>query len=388
MSTFDAIVVGLGAMGSATAYQLAKRGARVLGIDQFSPPHDMGSSHGDTRITRLGVGEGLHYTPLVMRSHEIWRALEAQTGETLLTANGGLIISSRGHVAFTHVADFFDNTLSAAKKFGIAHEILNAGEIRKRFPLFKVRDSEIGYYEPGAGFLRPEKCIRVQLDLARKLGADIRTNERLISFEASRDSVQVTTDRGAYDSAKLVLAVGPWLSEVLGERFARHFKIYRQTLFWFETRDSIAPFLPERFPVFIWALPENAKGIYGFPAIDGPRGGVKIASEQYEATATPQSSERSVSSRESEEMYVNLVAPHIESIGNKCLKAASCLYTVTADAGFVIDRHPDHESVLIASPCSGHGFKHSAAIGEALTQWALDGKTDFDLSAFGLARFT
>jgi sarcosine oxidase len=388
MSTFDAIVVGLGAMGSAATHQLARRGARVLALDRFSPPHTLGSSHGDTRITRLGVGEGAHYTPLVMRSHEIWRAIEDETGEMLLTTNGGLVISNRSQAALTHVADFFDNTVTAAKTFGIAYELLDAAEIRKRFPPFLVRDHEIGYYEPSAGFLRPEKCIAAQLRLAARHGADIHLQERLVRFDASSNGVRVVTDRGSYDAAKLILTVGPWLAEILGEYFARLFKVYRQVLLWFDVKDSVVPFLPERFPVFIWALPENAKGIYGFPAVDGPSGGVKIASEQYEETIAPDACEREVTVQEISETYENLVAPHISGVAARCLKSATCLYTVTPDAGFVIDRHPDHDNVFLVSPCSGHGFKHSAAIGEALAQWTLDGKTAFDLSAFSFARFS
>lgn len=386
MKTFDAIVVGLGAMGSATVYQLASRGAQVLGLEQFSSPHDQGSSHGDTRITRLGVGEGAHYSPLVMRSHELWRQMEAETGARLLTTNGGLIISSRGHTSFTHVADFFDNTLAAARQFRIAHELLDAAEIRRRFPPFAVRDHEIGYYEPSAGYLRPEECVRAQLTLAARHGAQIHAGERMVKFEATPQGVRVTTDKAHYDAARLVLAVGPWLAGVLGDRYARMFQVYRQVLFWFAAKETIAPFLPDRFPVFIWALPENAKGIYGFPAIDGPDGGIKIASEQYDVPTTPQGVDRNVSPHESTEMFANYVAPHVAGVSGKCLKAVSCLYTVTRDAGFVIDRHPDFENVLMASPCSGHGFKHSAAIGEALSELVLDGKTHFDLSPFGLAR--
>src|SRR5580692_10504360 len=163
MKRYQAIVIGLGAMGSAALYQLAKRGASVLGIDRYAPPHVHGSSHGDTRITRLAIGEGEHYTPLARRSHEIWREIEKETGADLLTVTGGLILSSPTKTAFTHVEDFFENTLAAARKHGIAHELLDAGEIRKRFPQFAVRNDEVGYFEKEAGFLRPEECVRSQL---------------------------------------------------------------------------------------------------------------------------------------------------------------------------------------------------------------------------------
>src|ERR1041384_1772119 len=158
-------------MGSAAVYHLAQQGARVLGLDRFSPPHALGSTHGDTRVTRLAIGEGEHYTPLVQRSHELWRALEDETGESLLTTNGGLIISGRRATSHTHVEHFFDNTLSAARKFEIPHELLDASEIRRRFPRFKIADDENGYFEPGAGFVRPERCVGAHLACAERRGA-------------------------------------------------------------------------------------------------------------------------------------------------------------------------------------------------------------------------
>jgi sarcosine oxidase len=177
MKRFHTVVLGLGAMGSAAVCQLAKRGHRVLGIDRFEPPHAYGSSHGDTRITRLAIGEGEHYTPLALRSHELWRELERETGESLLINCGELIISSAAKTSISHGERFFANTLAAARKHGIAHEILDAAAIRRRFPDFNVRDDEVGYFEREAGFLRPEACVHAQLALARQHGAKIRTGD-------------------------------------------------------------------------------------------------------------------------------------------------------------------------------------------------------------------
>src|SRR6266566_9974628 len=175
MDKYDVAVLGLGAMGSAAAFQLAKRGRKVLGIDQFTPPHRFGSSYGETRITRLAIGEGEHYTPLVMRSHELWREIEKETGADLLTITGGLVISSIARTGMLHVDQFFSNTVAAAEKYRIPHQILSAADIRTRFPQFHIRDDELGYYEPSAGFLRPEACITAQLQLAGKFGAAIHT---------------------------------------------------------------------------------------------------------------------------------------------------------------------------------------------------------------------
>ena len=156
MKHFDAIVLGLGAMGSSAVYQLAKRGSRVLGLDQYSPPHDRGSSHGETRITRLAIGEGAHYSPLALRSHEVWREIERKTGASLLTQIGCLVISSPAKTSFTHVEGFFQNTVAAAREHGIVHELLDAKEIRRRYPAFRIGNDELGYFEKDAGFLRPE----------------------------------------------------------------------------------------------------------------------------------------------------------------------------------------------------------------------------------------
>lgn len=386
MTKYDAIVLGLGAAGSATLYQLARRGARVLGLDRHAPPHAYGSTHGDTRITRLAIGEGAHYTPLALRSHEIWRMLERETGETLLTTNGGLIISSPNKRGFTHVDEFFANTVAAAEQFKIPHERLDATQIRARYPEFAVGDDEYGYLERDAGYLRPEACVRAQLGLARERGADIRVDERALSFEPCARGVSVATDKGRYEAEWLIVAAGPWLPALLGKDLARLFKVYRQVLYWFEIDGPVEPFLAERFPVFIWELRKTRQGVYGFPAIDGPRGGLKIATEQYRATTAPDGVSREVGAEEIADMHAQYVAPYFPRLSSRCVKAVTCLYTVTQDFAFVVDRHPESERVIVASPCSGHGFKHSAALGEALAGLALDGKSVFDLAPFAFSR--
>ena len=386
MERYDTIVLGLGAMGSAAAYQLSLRGNKVVGIDQFAPPHAFGSSHGDTRITRLAIGEGVHYTPLVMRSHELWREIERQSGAELLASVGGLIISSPSKTSMLHVADFFDNTVTAAKRYGIAHELLDAREIRKRFPQFRVADDEIGYYEPEAGYLRPEECIRAQQKLAAAHGATLRLDEKVLAFEPFNKDVMVVTEKSRYTADKLVLAAGPWLPKLLGSEYARHFKIFRQLLFWFDVNGPIEPFLPGKCPIFIWELQGTRQAIYGFPAVDGAKGGVKVATQQYESETTPETLKRQVAPEEAAAMHRSYVAPYLPRLSERCVKAVACLYTVTRDAGFVIDVHPESDRIIVASPCSGHGFKHSAAIGEALAELVTTGASRFDFSEFKLAR--
>ena len=385
MKRYDVIVLGLGAAGSATLYQLAKRGARVLGIDQFSPPHKFGSTHGDTRVTRLAIGEGAHYTPLAVRSHQIWRELETATGATLLTENGGLILSSVRDERQFHGAAFFSTTVEAARRHGIAHELLDAAEIRRRFPQFEIDDHTRGYFEPSAGFVRPEECIRVQLAQANRHGAELRLNEPVQAIEQSGDVVQVTTGSQRYVADRLVIAAGPWLPQLLPGLAAR-FKVYRQVLYWFDVEAQHEAFAPDKFPIFIWELPGKAGGVYGFPAIDGPKGGFKVSTEQYVRTTTPQTVSREVTEAEIETMRRDLVEPYIKGVGATCVKAVTCLYTVTKDFGFVIDRHPKHDRIIIASPCSGHGFKHSAALGEAISDLAVGAPSRFDLRPFAVAR--
>jgi len=387
MAAYDVIVIGLGATGSAAAYQLARRGRRVLGLDRHAPPHAFGSSHGDTRITRCAIGEGAHYSPLAMRSHEIWRALERETGATLFDACGLLVLSGGGATAFTHVPGFFANTVAAASRFGIAHELLDAAAIRARFPAFNVRDDEHAYFEPGAGFLRPEACVRAHLQMAQRHGATLCLNEAARSFRASGSGVSVTTERTTYQAGTAVVAAGPWLPELVDASVARHFSVYRQALVWFDVDGPIAPFMRGRFPAFIWELTGRPQSIYGFPAIDGPRGGVKIATESYAATTTPDTVERAVSPEEIAAMHTGYVAPYFPAVSARCVRATTCMYTVTRDFGFVVDRHPDLRNVIVASPCSGHGFKHSAALGEALADLADDRTGPLDLRAFSLARF-
>lgn len=383
---YDVIVLGLGAMGSAASYQLAKSGAKVLGLDQFAPPHTQGSTHGDSRITRQAIGEGDHYTPIVLRAYDIWREIEAETGKNLLEVTGGLIISGGKDRGTNHMEDFFETTLAAAKRYNVEHEILDATAMRRRFPQFNVRDEERGYFEKNAGFLRPEACIEAQLQLAEKYGATLYKNEKVESFEDTTEGVIVHTSQGKYRAKKLVITAGPWFP-VLFPEYAEYFSVRRQIMFWFAPQKSIEPFLPENCPIYIWELPGRETGIYGFPAIDGSHGGVKVATEQYLETSDPDHVSRIVTDADVEDMYKNCVAPFLPGLSQECVKTVTCLYTVTPDFEFVIDFHPEHQNIILASPCSGHGFKHSAAIGEILSDLARTGKSKTDISQFSIRRF-
>ena len=382
----DVIVVGLGAMGSASLYQLARRGARVIGIDRFRPPHDQGSSHGESRITRQAIGEGEEYVLFVLRSHEIWRSLEAETGEALLFQVGGLFMTRESGSARHHgQADFVGQTITAAQRFAIPHEVVRAREIQQRFPQFRLVGDEIGYYEPGAGYLRPERCVAVQLDRARAHGAVARVGETVLRIVPRAAEVDVVTDTDTYTAARVIVTAGPWAPALLGGPFAKLFGVYRQVLHWFAC-DEPAAYAPGRFPIFIWihgAAPTDH--FYGFPLVSE---GVKLAREQFAETTDPDKVTRDVSPAEVADMYATHVRGRLAGISDRCLRAETCLYTATPDSRFVIDRHPDSDRIIVASPCSGHGFKHSAALGESLAELALTDQSRLDVSPFALARFT
>jgi len=384
--TYDTIIIGLGAMGSAALYQLAKAGQRVLGIDRFAPPHRMGSSHGETRITRLACGEGPEYTPFARRSHQIWRELEAKTGKSLLVQNGFLAISGEGPRAANHEnPDFLATTIEAADRAGIAHEMLTDSGIRKRYPAFNVIDGDRAYFEPEAGYVRPEQCVAAQLEEARRLGATIHTDESVKRFDTSRDAAEVVTSRATHAADKIIISAGPWLPTLLPEH-AGKFTVRRQVLYWFRLKPDVPveDYRPENFPVYIWQLPAR-QAIYGFPWTGEGEPTIKIATEQYDTSTSPQAIDRTVTGSETRAMYDEYVAPYFPGAAPDCDRSAVCMYTCVDKARFIIDELPGNPRVIVASPCSGHGFKHSAAIGEALADVAMNGKRNankFDLSNF------
>lgn len=385
MNSSDVIVIGLGAMGSASLYQLARRGARVMGLDRFSPPHSYGSSHGETRITRQAIGEGEAYVPFVLRSHQIWRELEAASGQDLLLECGGLILSAEvGQARHHSKPEFLRQTIRAAERYGIEHEVLRAEQIAERFPQIGLKGDETAYYEPGAGLVYPERCVSVQLEQAQRLGAEVRTGEKVLGLEATLEGVRVVTDHASYQAAQVIVSAGSWAAELLGQPFGQVLKVYRQVLFWFEPEEP-EWYRPGRFPIFIWMFGRGeGDHFYGFPQVSQ---GVKVATEQARITTDPDPVDREVAPAEVQQMFERYVQGRLKGLSPRCLKAATCLYTSTPDSDFILARHPEHPNIIVASPCSGHGFKHSAAIGEALAELALEGQSHFDLAPFALERF-
>jgi sarcosine oxidase len=382
MLSADVIVVGLGAMGSAACRQLAARGVSVVGIDRYAPPHPWGSTHGDTRITRLAIGEGREYVPLARRSHELWREIEADSGEQLLTETGIVVMGHRSSA-------FLAETRAAALQYGIEHRDLTNDEVRSAYPMFAVGEQTVGYYEPAAGYVRPERAVAAQLTLARRDGVRLHLDERVERWTAGRDGVTLVTDRETYTAGQVLLCAGPWIGELVPQ--ARELvAVYRQLLYWFPIRRHYAAL--RDMPAFVWDVGGQQEGFvhldgfYGFPAIDGPDGGVKVATETYERTTTPDGRQHPAVPPETERMYRGCIAPYLPWLGDDPLRTVSCLYTCTRGSRFIIDRHPEHAAVLVVSACSGHGFKHSPAIGEAVAQWLTGQAPDIDLSPFTFER--
>lgn len=348
--------------------------------------HETGSSHGDSRIYRQATGEGSFYTPLAIRSLEIIKKLEHRTNFNLFTRTGVIILAdSSGNVSLHGNKDFIGETIRSAQTYGIYHEILDSKGVGNISPHFNISDDGVGYYERGAGFLRPDNCIKAQLSQALLNGAQIHSKEKVISIESLKTGhIIIKTEDRDYNTKKVIVCAGPWIGKILGRKYENLFQVHRQVLYWFGIEDYFLDFTFVRFPVFIWL--RGCQFLYGFPAINGRHGGMKISSE-VDDLVDIDTIDRNVSERETKEMLekVKQFFPALKS--SSCLKSQSCLYTETSDRHFIIDHHPEMPNVIIASPCSGYGFKHSTAIGEILSQIVLDGKSQLDISHFSLKRF-
>jgi sarcosine oxidase len=372
-SPYDVIIVGLGAMGSAAAYHLARRGQRVLGLDRFSPPHSMGSSHGQTRIIREAYFEHPCYVPIIQRAYVLWDELSRAANTPLFVQTGGLMIGGPDSVVFT-------GAKRSADAHRLPYEILSAGAVRQRFPALRPDDEMMAVLEPRAGVLFPERCIAAHLALAARHGASLRTEEPVVRWSATVDGVEVATTRDAYRGRQMILSAGGWVRELL-PNLNPPLTIERQVLFWLEAEAAPKLFYPDRCPIHLWQIGggEGRKFFYGFPDLGE---GVKVAGHHNGIAVSPNSVSREVVPAEVDAMR-GFVRRYLPKADGALRSATVCLYTNTPDEHFWIDRHPAHPPVLIASPCSGHGFKFSSAIGEILSELVTTGKSQFDLSLFG-----
>ncbi len=387
--TCDVAVVGLGAFGAATLDQLAKRGARVIGLDRLAPPHDLGSTHGETRVTRQAAGEGDAYVPLVLRSHDIWRELERETGQPILVANGLLLLRNEGQARVHGLADFLGATAALAERHNIAHELLDASALARRFPHLTGLENAKGYFEPGGGYVIPEAAVTAQLERAARHGAAIKINTEVMRVADAGDHVTIATRSETIRAGHVVVAAGGWTGRLLGSPYDRLLTLQRQVFHWYAVgADYGNPAqAPDRFPTFIWLHgAEDTGHFYGFAPLPGTRE-IKVATEYEEVSPSVEAINRTVSPEEGAAFFRNHVAPRIRGVAPEPLRSKTCFYTVTPDHGFIIDRHPSNRRMTVISACSGHGFKHSAAVGEAIAETVLNGKSRLSLAAFALSRF-
>lgn len=364
MSPFDVIVVGLGGMGSAAAAHAASRGKRVLGLEQFQAGHDQGSSHGKSRVIRLAYFEDPAYVPLLRRAYELWRSLERQTGRRLLQITGGLMIGRPD-------SDVVAGSLRSAREHRLDHELLDAAAIRARFPALTPGPEVVALFEHEAGVIFPEEAIRAHLDIAVDNGARAHFRERVERWEVlPSGAIEVRTARARYETERLILAPGAWASELF-KIDSLPLEVEPQQLHWFTPAGGAAPFAADRLPIYIWDLGSGIQ-FYGFPADDDDR--VKVAFFR--------------SKVKSEAAMREALQPCIPALAEGTLvETVHCRYTLTPDQHFVIGHHPHHSEVVIASPCSGHGYKFASVIGEILADLAIDGRTRHPIGLFEPARF-
>jgi sarcosine oxidase len=367
----DVIVAGLGAHGSATAYALASRGASVLGFDRFARGHTLGSSGGLSRIIRLSYYEHADYVPLLRRAWDLWRDLERASGETLLTQTGGLYAGDPD-------GELVSGARTSARAHGLAHSLLDTPALRSRYPLFEWLDGWVGLFEEQAGWLAPERCIEAHLGLAERAGATLRFEEPVERLESTFNGVRVTTPTGSVEAPQLVLAVGAWLPKLV-PFLAAELSVERNVLFWFEPRAEREAFA--RLPVYI--VEDTDRLYYGFPYVEGQ--GLKVAGLHFGDPADPDTIDRTASAADEERVRAWL-RRRVPLANGERRDAKVCMYTNTPDSHFVIDRLLEDSNVIVASVCSGHGFKFASVIGEILADLVLEGETRHEIGFLSAER--
>lgn len=369
-TAYDVIVLGLGGMGSAAAYHLAARGQRVLGLERFTPAHDHGSSHGGSRIIRQSYFEDPAYVPLLLRSYELWEKLKRDSGIDVYSVTGGLFMGPEDSTTFS-------GSLRASEQWDLDHDVLTATEVHRRFPAFDPPSGQMALYESMAGFARPEATVQAHIDLALKSGAELHFGEPVTSWSDGGDGVIVTTEAGTYRAGQLVVCPGAWAPKILSD-IGIAIRIERQVMYWIDPVAGSASM--EDGPIYIHET-DQVEQIYGFPPIDGPGGGAKVAFFRKGEDCTPETIDRTVHSHEKEAM-LERVGRLLPGLTGSILDTATCMYSTTPDENFVIARHPGHRNVTVACGFSGHGFKFVPVVGEILADLAIDGVTAHPIALF------
>jgi sarcosine oxidase len=370
----DVVVVGLGAMGSATLYELSRRGVRALGIDQYAPPHTQGSTHGRTRIIREAYFEHPLYVPLVRRAYELWAELEGEAERPLFHRTGGLMIGPEDGALVS-------GARRSAIEHNVSHEMLAADEVRRRWPVYDPPDDHRALFELRAGLLLPEACIEAYLELARRKDATTHTRERVQRWRRDGDGVRITTDRATYRAARVVLTAGPWLRELVPD-VSLPLTVERQMFHWFEPMAQRDRYHGERCPLALWEF-ERDRMVATFPDLGD---GVKVGVHHEGETTDPATVRRSTTPEEDAAVR-EILSRLMPGAAGRQVEARVCLYTNTPDHDFLVDAHPAHPNVVLVSPCSGHGFKFASAIGEIAADLVTRGESSFDLTPFRLDRF-
>lgn len=370
---YDVIVAGLGAMGSATAAYLSLRGKRVAGFDTWSPGHQFGSSHGDSRIIREMYFEHPMYVPLLQRAYDLWAVLGERVDAQLLHITGGLMIGPPGGALVT-------GTLRSAREHDLRHELLSPAEVARRYPAFSLREDLVAVRDPRAGWLDPEACNAAHLQVAAENGAQLRFDESVESWEADDAGVEVTTRHGTFSSDYLVLAGGAYMNRLLRD-LELPLEIERQAVFWFSAGGR--HFDQTAFPIYAYEYAER-EICYGFPRL--PRGVKASIMHSGEILDDAASANRSVADEEVEPLRSALEPVLPELAAASVCERSVCLFTNTPDRDFVIDFHPRHRNVIVSSACSGHGFKFASVIGEIQADLVTEGHSRFDLEPFRISR--
>ena len=368
---FDAIVVGVGGLGSAALFHLARRGLRVLGIDRFGVPNEQGSSHGVTRIIRLAYYEDPSYVPLLRRAYELWRELETTAGEQLLHITGSLDAGPADSFVF-------EGSLRSCLEHGLVHEVLDGAELNRRYPGYRLPAESMAVFQPDGGFLLPERCIVAHVDAARALRAEVRTNERVLEWEATAGGVRVTTEHGTYEADRLVVAAGAWEEQLTGLPVVAE----RQVLAWLE---PLKPelFEPARFPVFNLIVEEGR--YYGFPVFGIP--GFKFGRYHHlEEEGDPDALDPEPNERD-EQILRALAERYFPDGAGPTSLLKTCLFENTPDEHFLLGHHPEHDNVVVAGGGSGHGFKFASVIGEVVAQLVNGEQPPLDISLLSPRRF-
>jgi len=376
-TTYDVAVIGLGGMGSAAAWHLARRGQRVVGFEQFDPVHDRGSSHGSTRLVRQAYYEDPRYVPLLVRAYELWDELGSLTGSPALQRTGGLMLGPRDGAVVT-------GTLASAEQWGLPHRLLDADEVMRRHPAFRLRPDEVAVHEPAAGFVVPERTIAEHLDLAAAAGAALHFRTDVQGWELTATGVRVHTGTAGFDAGRLVVCAGPWSTRVLADH-GLPLVVERHLVHWFAPGGDPARFAADRLPVYLWEL-EAGSELYGFPVFAGdPR--AKVAFFHDGRGADPDHLDRQVAPEEAASLH-RALSDRLPGLADHWLSGTACMYTVTPDRNFVVGSIAGTDGrVTVAAGFSGHGFKFVPVIGEIVADLATHGSTALDISLFDPRRF-